>query len=226
VTAVRYGRRVFANLRKAIVFVVAVHVPIIGLSILPVLFGWPMLLMPVHIVFLQLIIDPACSIVFEAEPLEPDAMTVPPRRPDQRLFDSVVLMRGLWQGLGLLLLLLATYAGARLMAPSDAGRDNMARALTFVVLVLANLALIHTNRSWSSTVWWGRAVTGGQFGWIVLATLAMLGVVLSVPVVGRLFAFTMPPPFMLLCGLGVAALSLLWFEGVKWGIRVRSHHVD
>ncbi|WP_409052674.1 cation-translocating P-type ATPase [Variovorax sp. GrIS 2.14] len=226
VTAVRYGRRVFANLRKAIVFVVAVHVPIIGLSILPVLFGWPMLLMPVHIVFLQLIIDPACSIVFEAEPLEPDAMTVPPRRPDQRLFDSVVLMRGLWQGLGLLLLLLATYAGARLMAPSDAGRDDMARALTFVVLVLANLALIHTNRSWSRTVWWGRAVTGGQFGWIVLATLAMLGVVLSVPVVGRLFAFTMPPPFMLLCGLGVAALSLLWFEGVKWRIRVRSHHVD
>nr|WP_323501460.1 cation-translocating P-type ATPase [Variovorax sp. RTB1] len=226
VTAVRYGRRVFANLRKAIVFVVAVHVPIIGLSILPVLFGWPMLLMPVHIVFLQLIIDPACSIVFEAEPLEPDAMTVPPRRPDQRLFDSVVLMRGLWQGLGLLLLLLATYAGARLMAPSDAGRDDMARALTFVVLVLANLALIHTNRSWSSTVWWGRAVTGGQFGWIVLATLAMLGVVLSVPVVGRLFAFTMPTPFMLLCGLGVAALSLLWFEGVKWGIRVRSRQVD
>ena len=82
VTAVRYGRRVFANLRKAIVFVVAVHVPIVGLSILPVMFGWPMLLMPVHILFLQLIIDPACSVVFEAEPLEADAMNVPPRRQD------------------------------------------------------------------------------------------------------------------------------------------------
>ena len=80
VTAVRYGRRVFANLRKAIVFVVAVHVPIVGLSIVPVLLGWPMLLMPVHILFLQLIIDPACSVVFEAEPLEADAMTAPPPR--------------------------------------------------------------------------------------------------------------------------------------------------
>ncbi|CAB3840651.1 Calcium-transporting ATPase 1 [Achromobacter anxifer] len=70
VTAVRHGRRVFANLRKAIVSGVAVHVPIVGLSLVPVLLGWPMLLMPVQILFLQLIIDPACAIVFEAEPLE------------------------------------------------------------------------------------------------------------------------------------------------------------
>jgi len=225
VTAVRYGRRVFANLRKAIVFVVAVHVPIIGLSILPVLFGWPMLLMPVHILFLQLIIDPACSVVFEAEPLEPDAMTVPPRRPDQRLFDAEVMMRGLWQGLGLLILLLVTYAGARLITPSEADRDDMARALTFVVLVLANLALIHTNRSWSRTVWWGLAVASKQFGWIALGTLAVLSVVLIVPAVSRLFSFVAPPPFLLCAALGMVALSLLWFEAVKWGIRVRSRHV-
>ena len=222
VTAVRYGRRVFANLRKAIVFVVAVHVPIIGLSILPVLFGWPMLLMPVHILFLQLIIDPACSVVFEAEPLEPDAMQVPPRRPDQRLFDRAVMMRGLWQGVGLLVLLLVTYAGARLVAPSDAGRDDMARALTFVVLVLANLALIHTNRSWSRTVWSGSAASNGQFGWIAVGTLVVLGVVLSVPAVSRLFSFVTPTPILLFAALGMAVLSLLWFEGVKWGIRVRN----
>ena len=224
VTAVRYGRRVFANLRKAIVFVVAVHVPIIGLSILPVLFGWPLLLMPVHILFLQLIIDPVCSVVFEAEPLEPDAMKLPPRRPDQRLFDAEVMMRGLWQGLGLLILLLATYAGARLITPSDAGRDDMARALTFVVLVLANLALIHTNRSWSRTVWWGRAVAGGQFGWIALGTLAVLSVVLIVPAVSRLFSFVAPTPFLLCAALGMVAVSLLWFEGVKWRFRVQSRH--
>ncbi|WP_395686685.1 cation-translocating P-type ATPase [Caenimonas koreensis] len=164
VTAVRYGRRVFANLRKAIVFVVAVHVPIVGLSVVPVLLGWPMLLMPVHILFLQLIIDPACSVVFEAEPLEPDAMKAPPRRPDQRLFDGAVMKRGLWQGAGLLVLLLATYAGTRVLAPMDEGRDEMARAMTFVVLVLANLALIHTNRSWTRTVWWGRAAMGVAWG--------------------------------------------------------------
>jgi soluble P-type ATPase len=80
VTAVRHGRRVFANLRKAMVFVLAAHVPIIGLTFLPVLLGWPMLLMPVHVLCLQLVIDPACSLVFEAQPAEPGLMQAPPGR--------------------------------------------------------------------------------------------------------------------------------------------------
>jgi magnesium-transporting ATPase (P-type) len=166
VTTVRQGHRVFANLRKAVVFVVAVHVPIVGLSIVPVLFGWPMLLMPVHILFLQLIIDSACSVVFEAEALEPDAMRLPPRRPDQKLFDKAVMVRGLWQGSGLLLLLLAVYAGARAWLPADGQRDDIARALTFVVLILSNLGLIHANRSWGRTSLAGNPESNKQFGWI------------------------------------------------------------
>ena len=179
VTAVRYGRRVFANLRKAIVFVVAVHVPIVGLSIVPVLLGWPMLLMPVHILFLQLIIDPACSVVFEAEPLEADAMAAPPRAPDARLFDAAVIGRGLWQGIGLLALLLAVYSGARGFTKSD----DVARALTFTVLVLSNLALIYVNRSWSSVSWRGPGASNSSFGWITLATLALLGSVLGLSLI-------------------------------------------
>ncbi|MEO8040842.1 MAG: cation-translocating P-type ATPase, partial [Betaproteobacteria bacterium] len=219
VTAVRHGRRVFANLRKAIVFILAAHIPIVGLSILPVALGWPLLLMPVHILFLQLVIDPACSLVFEAEPLESDAMRAPPRRPDERLFDRAVMARGLWQGTGLLVLLLAVYAGARWIVPADADRDDMARALTFVVLVLADLALIHTNRSWDRVAWRGSGASNRQFGWIALGTLAMLVAVLAVPAIGRLFSFVTPPPALLLAALGMAMLSLGWFEGVKWGLR-------
>jgi Ca2+-transporting ATPase len=211
VTAVRHGRRVFANLRKAIVFVVAVHVPIVGLSIVPVLLGWPMLLMPVHILFLQLIIDPACSVVFEAEPLEADGMTVRPRHPDARLFDRAVLVRGLWQGAGLLAMLLAVYAGVR----SVAGSDDMARAMTFMVLVLSNLGLIHVNRSWSRALPGRPGEPNRHFGWIASATLGLLVCVLVVPEISRLFAFDRPPPLLLLAGAGVALLSLLWFEGVK-----------
>ncbi len=213
VTAVRYGRRVFANLRKAIVFVVAVHVPIVGLSIVPVVLGWPMLLMPVHILFLQLIIDPACSVVFEAEPLEADAMMAGPRPPDARLFDATVLVRGLWQGAGLLAMLLAVYAGVR----SSAHSDDMARALTFTVLVLASLGLIHANRSWGRAHWHGPRTSNTHFGWIALATLALLGCVLGIPEISRLFAFVRPTPAMLLAGAGMTVMSLLWFEGVKWG---------
>ena len=214
VTAVRYGRRVFANLRKAIAFVVAVHVPIVGLSILPVMLGWPMLLMPVHILFLQLIIDPACSVVFEAEPLEADAMTVPPRRQDARLFDRAVLVRGLWQGTGLLAMLLALYAEAREVSDSE----DVARALTFAVLVLSNLGLIFANRLWSQVALLGPAGANRAFVWIALGTVVLLGCVLGIPAVSRLFSFTTPTPAMLAAGAGVAGLSLLWFEAVKWGL--------
>lgn len=226
VTAVRYGRRIFANLRKAIVFVVAVHVPIVGLSMLPVLFGWPMVLMPAHILFLQLIIDPACSVVFEAEPLEPDAMKAPPRRKEQRLFDSAVMIRGLCQGIGLLILLLATYASMRFFAPVASERDELARTLTFVVLALANLALIHTNKSWGRTRWVGPGAFGTQLSWIAFATLAMLAIALFFPPVTQLFSFVTPAPVLLLFAFGIVALSVMWFEVVKWLIRMRSGHSD
>ena len=211
VTAVRYGRRVFANLRKAIVFVVAVHIPIVGLSIMPVLLGWPMLLMPVHILFLQLNIDPACSIVFEAEPSEADAMNIAPRQPNQRLFDAQILGRSLAQGLGLLALLLTLYVAVRDVAVSV----EMARATTFTALVLANLGLIQANRSWRRTAWRGPQPLNRHFIWITLATLAMLGCVLGIPAISRTFAFALPTPGMLLAGAGVMLASLVWFEFVK-----------
>jgi Ca2+-transporting ATPase len=212
VVAVRYGRRVFANLRKAIVFVVAVHVPIVGLSVLPVLFGWPMLLMPVHILFLQLIIDPACSVVFEAEPLEARAMAEGPRSPGLRLFDAAVLSRGLWQGLGLLGILLSVFGLTRDLA----GSDNAARALAFMVLVLSNLALIHVNRSWAPAPMSGPRVANRAFAWISLFAILLLTVVLAIPVVSQLFAFEVPSPLLLLGGLAAVASGLLWFEAVKW----------
>jgi Ca2+-transporting ATPase len=154
-------------------------------------------------------------VVFEAEPLEPDAMRVPPRRPEQKLFDKAVMVRGLWQGSGLLLLLLAVYAGARAWLPADGQRDDIARALTFVVLILSNLGLIHANRSWGRTSWAGEPESNQPFGWIAAGTLVVLGIVLSVPVISRLFSFAAPPPALLLAALGAAGLGLVWFEVVK-----------
>jgi Ca2+-transporting ATPase len=210
VTAVRYGRRIFANLRKAIAFVLAVHLPIVGLSIVPLLLGWPMLLMPVHILFLQLIIDPACSIVFEAEPLEPDAMRRPPRRPDARLFDREVLLRGLIQGSGLFAVVLVAY----LLARNTSGSDEVARALAFAVLVLSNLALIQVNRSWTpargSQRPWNPA-----FGWIAGLTCALLALVLSTPAIAGWFAFAAPSASLLGWGAALCLLALGWFEAAK-----------
>lgn len=209
VTAIRDGRRVFANLRRAVVFLVAVHVPIVGLSMLPVALGWPMLLMPVHILFLQLIIDPTCSVVFEAEPQGADTMRQPPRQRDARLFDTALVRRGLWQGLGLLALLLALCGG---VLQAGASADS-ARAVTFMVLVLASLALILSSRALGSR----QLGLGGNtaFVWVALATLAMLGLVLGVPAVSRLFSFAVPTPLGLLAGLATTLLAVAWFELVR-----------
>src|SRR5512136_2510154 len=98
VAAVRMGRRIYANLKKAMAYIISVHVPIAGISLAPVLLGWPLILLPVHIVFLELIIDPACSVVFEAEREEPDIMKRPPRRPEDRLLDrrTLILVNRSW----------------------------------------------------------------------------------------------------------------------------------
>jgi Ca2+-transporting ATPase len=215
VTAVRYGRRIFANLRKAITFVVAVHVPIVGLSILPVMLGWPLVLLPAHILFLQLIIDPSCSLVFEAEPPEQDTMRGKPRRPDDRLFDGAVLIRGLAQGAGLLALLCGVYVWSSRAAHAD----DVARALTFTVLVLSNVGLIYVNRSWDAPPWQPGRAPNRYFDWMAVATVALLAAVLAIPDVARLFAFTLPPARMLAVAVACSALATLWFEAVKAVLR-------
>jgi Ca2+-transporting ATPase len=218
VTAVRYGRRVFANLRKAIAFVVAVHVPIVGLSIAPLVFGWPLLLMPVHVLFLQLIIDPACSLVFEAEPIEGDALRAKPRSPKARLFDGEVLVRGLGQGTGLFAVLILLYALMR----HQGGTDELARAMTFTVLVLSNLALIGANRSWERSSRRGSSARNPYFAWVVGATLVALAAVLGIPAIRQLFGFALPSPLMLVAAAALAAMNLLWFLRVNLRWRLPS----
>ena len=104
VDAVKLGRRIFDNIQKAMCYIIAVHAPTAGMALLPLLFGWPLVFYPVHIVFLEFVIDPACSIAFEAEPADPDAMRRPPRRSTSRLLNapmvatSVLRPRGAGRG--------------------------------------------------------------------------------------------------------------------------------
>jgi Ca2+-transporting ATPase len=143
VTAVRLGRRIDDNLRKAVGYILAVHVPIAGMSLLPVLFGWPMVLGPIHVVFLELIIDPVSSIVFEAEPEEDGIMARPPRKPDAPLFDTALLLRGLVQGGVIMIAALGIYQ----LGLHDQHGEQVARCMAFVTLVIGNLGLVLTNRS-------------------------------------------------------------------------------
>lgn len=143
VQAVKLGRRIFDNLRKAMAYLVAVHIPIAGMSLIPVLFKLPLVLLPVHIAFLHLIIDPACSIVLEAEPAEPNVMKRPPRNPKEPLFGRKTILLALLQGLGSLAIVLVIFGIAVYRRQGELN----ARTLTFTTLILANLGLILSERS-------------------------------------------------------------------------------
>lgn len=212
VSSVKLGRRIFDNLRKAISFIVAVHVPIVGLSLIPVMLGWPAVLMPVHILFLQLIIDPVCSIVFEAEAEEKDLMQRPPRLKSARLFDNDVLKQGLLQGTLLLIVLLVLFGFTlnRGMGASEA------RALTFTTLVLSSIGLIFTNRSRSKSAFSPLQSSNPSLWWITGSAIAILSVVLFFPKLNSLFSFsklnTDEVALCLLIGLATFAM----FELIKW----------
>jgi Ca2+-transporting ATPase len=148
VTTIRLGRRIYDNLRKAIEYIVAVHIPIAGLALLPLLLGLPLMLTPIHIAFLEMIIDPACSMVFEAETEEQDVMHRPPRDPKSPLLLPRRIVWALLQGLTALAIL----AGVLILAARGGMSEPDLRALVFTSLVLVNMGLILVNRSFKSSL--------------------------------------------------------------------------
>jgi len=212
VHAVRLGRRIFDNIKKAIAYIFAIHVPIAGLSFVPVIISdWSLILLPVHIVFLELIIDPACSVVFEAEQEEADVMRRPPRNPRERLFSWQAISVSVLQGASVLVIALAVYVIAGRLGETE----NHARALTFTTLVVANLGLILTNRSWSETIPGTLGRPNKALWWVLGGAAAFLGVALYVPWLRDLFRFESLEATDLAICLGAGILSILWFEGVK-----------
>src|SRR5574341_523149 len=217
VGAVRMGRRIFDNLRKAVAYIFAVHVPIAGMSLVPVLLKWPLVLLPVHIVFLELIIDPACSVVFEAESEEADVMTRPPRRPDASLFEMRTVGMSLLQGLSVLLIVLAVYA-----ISWKRGQDEQdARALAFTTLIIANLGLIFANRSWSRTILETLKTSNTALWWVTGGAVAFLGLVLFFAFLRGLFRFSVLHPVDIVICLAAGVVSILWFEVMKKARRGR-----
>ncbi|MDC0716680.1 cation transporting ATPase C-terminal domain-containing protein [Nannocystis bainbridge] len=218
VDSVRSGRRIIDNLRKALAYILAVHVPIVGLTLIPVFLEWPLVLLPIHIAFLHLVIDPACSVVFEAEPEESDVMTRPPRDPRAPLFDRRSIALSLVQGAIVMLVVVAVYGLA--LSRGRGGAD--ARGLTFTTFMVANLGLIFTNRTWSRV----RTATRGRnaaLWWVTGGAVVFLALVLYVPGLRELFRFAPLRPRDILFCIGAGVLSVSWFEAFK-AIRPRERH--
>ncbi|MCU0904852.1 MAG: cation-translocating P-type ATPase, partial [Tabrizicola sp.] len=206
VTTVRLGRRIYDNLRKAMSFILAVHVPIAGLALMPLLFGMPILFSPMHIAFLEMVIDPVCSLVFEAETEEDGVMNRPPRPPSEPLFSATTILWSLVQG-GLALVVTATVF---VMAPDYGLSVDQVRALTFATLVLCIVMLILVDRSRSSSLVAALLRPNRALAVVVPVVAVLLAATLFWQPARHLFGFgSLDPVFLAVPALGGLALLLV-----------------
>jgi Ca2+-transporting ATPase len=210
---VRLGRGIFDNLRKAMSYLIAVHVAILGTALVPVFVtDWPLVLLPVQIAFLELIIDPACSVVFETEQIDPKIMGQPPRRAGEPLFGRRVLTISVLQGVSVLGAVLSVY----LWALGDDRPDDVIRSVTFSTLVIGNLALILVNRSWRLSIWRTfRERRNPTLKWILGIAGALLVALVSVAPLQEAFGFGPMRPVDWLVALLAGFLGVAWFEVYK-----------
>ncbi len=211
VAAVRLGRRIFDNLKKAISYIFSVHVPIAGLALFPLLFGYPLILLPAHIAFLELIIDPACSVVFEAEPEERNIMQRPPRDLKEKLFGRKNMLTSLLQGISVLTAVIAVFLLALYLGKGD----TEARTLTFATLVIANITLISANLSWEKDIIKSINTENRAFWLVSGGALFSLAAVLYVPFTRELFHFSRLHVDDLIIAFFAGIMSVLWLKLLK-----------
>ena len=219
VGAIRMGRRIFDNLQKAFGYTFAIHVPIAGLSLLPILLAHlPIILWPVHIVFLELIIDPACSIIFEAEKEEENVMNRPPKSINEPFFGASKIIFSCMQGVGILVVTMVVY----LVGLHMGFEAKEVRAMAFTTLIVSNIAVILTNRSWIDHIFKIIATPNKAVLWVVGGAVFFLILILNVPFFLDLFQFSKLSLInILICSLaGMTTIS--WFEIYKL-IKLRNH---
>lgn len=218
VTGIRLGRRIFDNMQKAMSYILAIHVPIIGLTLLPAFFSsLPLLLLPLHIVFMELIVDPVCSVAFESEQEELGIMERPPRSINTRFFGGRQMAFSFFQGVLLLAVVLAVY----FISINEGHTEGEIRAIAFSSLIVGNIFLILTNLS-------NTRLFTSVFTERNIAAVSMLGIAavlllatISIPQLRHLFSFEYPGyshfSVSLVCASALLCLlELIKFSKKKW----------
>ena len=211
IAGIRMGRRIFDNLRKATMYICAIHIPIAGMAIVPLVLGVPPLLLPLHVVLIEMVIDPTCAIAFENEPAEADIMRLSPRAPDDPLIGLAQFGLAALQGSALLAVACGTY----LMALSASFAPDVARALAFITLTSGNLALVRVIGTRGSTLRNLFAPGHGAY-WVVAAiAIVVTASCILVPGLERLFQFSRPPAGLVIAAMLAGIGSALIFDLTK-----------
>jgi Ca2+-transporting ATPase len=213
VAAIRSGRRIFDNLQKAMSYVLAIHIPIIGMALIPSFFSFlPIFLMPLHIVFLELIIDPICSVAFELEQEEKGIMSRPPRAKNESFFGVKKIRISIFKGITLFLVVLSTYLISILYGFSS----SETRAISFSSLVLGNVFLILTSLS-ESRGFLSVFKEKNYAAWLILfVAIFMLSIIFIEPNLRELFKFEVNNLNHIVIASIYPFLVLIIFEGVKF----------
>jgi Ca2+-transporting ATPase len=211
VRTVRLGRRIYENIRNAMRYLVSVHVPIAGMSFLPMAFGGPLFLLPVHVVFLEFVIDPACTLVYEAERTEAGAMQRPPRDPREPLFNLAMLATSFALGATMLAAVFAAYWWAL----HNGAAEGAARAVAFAAIVFSNLALLFATRSRTRTVLATLREPNAALWGITLGALAALAAALYVPAAAAVFRFSPLGASDLLLAAVAGIAGVVWLDLLK-----------
>ncbi|MBY8829424.1 cation-translocating P-type ATPase [Hephaestia mangrovi] len=215
VAAIRLGRRIYDNIRKAMGFIFAVHVPIAGLALLPLVTGLPVLFGPIQIALLEMIIDPVCALFFEAEPEEQGIMDRRPRRPNEPLFSMPMIVRSVAQGaIAFLMLAALLFAAACRGMPAPE-----IRALVFFALVSAVIALVLVNRAFSRSIADALIRGNAVFRYIVGGVVIIGAIIIASPFVQDLLQFASLSAAELALALAIGALLLVTLEWTKLGAR-------
>jgi len=220
VDAVAMGRRIYSNLKKAIQYIISIHIPIILTVFLPLVFGWiyPSIFTPVHVIFLELIMGPTCSIIYENEPMEKNLMQQPPRPFTTNFLNWKELNISIFQGLAITAANLAIYQYAVYFGHNE----DSTRTLVFITLISANIFLTLVNRSFYYSVIASLQYKNNLLVGILVTTIALVGIILFVPFINHFFKFEIPGVKETIISIAAGFLSVIWMEFYKYIKRKKS----
>ena len=219
VNAIAMGRRIYTNLKKAIQYIISIHIPIILTVFIPLVLWWsyPNIFSPVHVIFFQLIMGHTCSMIYENEPMEKDTMAQPPRPFSTTFFNWNELATSVLQGLMITVGTLSAYQYAVFHGSDEA----TTRTMVFVTLITANIVLTLVNRSFHYSILTTLKYRNNLVPLIILITVALTGLLLFVPPLTRFFEFEILNFNQILISVGIGIISVIWYEGVKCWKRLR-----
>lgn len=214
VDAIAMGRKIYTNLKKAIQYIISIHIPIILTVFIPLALGWkfPNIFSPIHIIFLEIIMGPTCSILYENEPMEKNTMQLAPRKLSTTFFNWRELSVSIVQGL----MITAGTLSVFLYACESGFDEATTRTMVFTVLIVANIFLTLINRSFYYSIWTTLKYKNVLVPYIILITVSIMALLLFFPPFTRFFEFKVVSTVQISLASGIGFVSVIWFEIFKW----------